>query len=403
MDKLLPIVTPLFQTVGIAEPGPVHLMAALLAAIFGAAILIAFVVLALRSKKSPEKSPVQKTQVPVTTPAETSAAPAPAATLPTPPVVVAKPEKNWMERLTQGLSKSRQDIWKKVESLVVGRKLDAQMIEELEEVLYSADLGTKVTQELLQKLETEAGTKELSLEDLKLLLKNFLGQQMSDKAAAPDRTLFEYSSNNKKPYVIMIAGVNGAGKTTTVGKLATRLTRQGAKVVVGACDTFRAAAVDQLAVWCERAGATMIRAKEGSAPSGVGYQALERARAEGADYCLLDTAGRLHTSTDLMEELTKSKRVLAKLMPEAPQQVLLVLDAIAGQNSLRQAHEFNKSLQLTGLIFTKCDGSSKAGSAVGIVKELSLPITYIGVGEGVDDLDRFDQELYLNSLLGINS
>lgn len=379
MESLIQVSAPLFQLFSIHSPNEGHLWG------LGVFLFIAAAsFFQLRSEKQE-----QKQEIPSEKPAEVVA------------VKEVKPEKSWAERITQGLSKSRNDIWRKVENLVVGKKLNNQMIEELEEILYSADLGPKVTQELLAKLEEEVKSKELGLEDLKHLLKSFLTDQMKAVDLSLDQSLFQYSSHNKKPYVIMIAGVNGAGKTTTIGKLATRLTRQGAKVVVGACDTFRAAAVDQLAVWCERAGATMIRAKEGSAPSGVGYQALEKAIAEGADYCLLDTAGRLHTSGDLMEELAKSKRVLSKLMPEAPQQVLLVLDAIAGQNSIRQAHEFNKALQLTGLIFTKCDGSSKAGSAVGIVKELSLPISYIGVGEGVDDLDRFDQELYLNSLLGL--
>ena len=208
-------------------------------------------------------------------------------------------------------------------------------------------------------------------------------------------------SAEKKPKVIMVVGVNGAGKTTTIGKLATKLTSQGAKVVVGACDTFRAAAVDQLAVWCERSGATMIRAKEGSNPSGVGYQALEEAIKEQADYCILDTAGRLHTKGNLMDELAKSKRVLTKLDDAAPHHVLLVIDAITGQNALRQAEEFHQTLGLTGLIFTKCDGSSKAGAAVGIVKKLNVPITYIGVGENVEDLNQFKSEEYLDSLLSL--
>jgi fused signal recognition particle receptor len=198
----------------------------------------------------------------------------------------------------------------------------------------------------------------------------------------------------------MVVGVNGAGKTTTIGKLATKLRSQGANVVVGACDTFRAAAVDQLQVWCDRAGAKMIRAKEGANPSGVGYDALLAAINDKADYCILDTAGRLHTKENLMDELSKSKNVLKKLDPNAPHQILLVIDAITGQNALRQAEEFHKTLGLTGLIFTKCDGSSKAGSAVSIVEQLKLPIAYIGVGETAEDLDIFKADDYLHALLG---
>ncbi|MBH46775.1 MAG: signal recognition particle-docking protein FtsY [Halobacteriovorax sp.] len=199
----------------------------------------------------------------------------------------------------------------------------------------------------------------------------------------------------------MVVGVNGAGKTTTIGKLATKLTAQGAKVVVGACDTFRAAAVDQLQVWCDRAGATMIRAKEGANPSGVGYDALQTALNEKADYCILDTAGRLHTAGNLMDELKKSKTVLQKLDASAPHHTLLVIDAITGQNALRQAEEFHKTLELNGLILTKCDGSSKAGSAVSIVSTLQVPIAYIGVGESVEDLDEFKLDDYLKALLAL--
>jgi fused signal recognition particle receptor len=223
---------------------------------------------------------------------------------------------------------------------------------------------------------------------------------MADAQKETDPALYTYDKENHQgTKVIMIVGVNGAGKTTTIGKLATKLTKQGAKVVVGACDTFRAAAVDQLQVWCDRAGADMIRAKEGANPSGVGYDALQRALNEKADYCILDTAGRLHTAGNLMEELTKSKNVLKKLDETAPHHTLLVLDAITGQNALRQAEEFNKALELTGLIFTKCDGSSKAGSAVGIVQKLNVPITYIGVGENVEDLNEFKLDEYLDALI----
>jgi fused signal recognition particle receptor len=201
----------------------------------------------------------------------------------------------------------------------------------------------------------------------------------------------------------MIVGVNGAGKTTTIGKLATKLKAQGAKVIVGACDTFRAAAVDQLQVWCDRAGVDMVRAKDGADPSGVAYDTVAKAFSENYDYCLIDTAGRLHTNQNLMDELTKTKRVMSKINADAPQEVLLVLDAITGQNALKQAQEFNKALQLTGIIFTKCDGSAKAGSAVGIVDHLKVPITYIGVGESVDDLHLFDLEDYLKTLVGLDA
>jgi fused signal recognition particle receptor len=199
----------------------------------------------------------------------------------------------------------------------------------------------------------------------------------------------------------MIVGVNGAGKTTTIGKLAAKLSSQNFKVLVGACDTFRAAAVDQLQVWCERAGADMVRAKDGADPSGVAYDTVAKAVKEGYDFCLVDTAGRLHTSVGLMDELAKTKRVMSKLGEEFPHEIWLVIDAITGQNALRQAQEFHKTLGLTGLVFTKCDGSAKAGSAVGIVQELKVPITYIGVGESVEDLQPFVVKEYVEALVGL--
>jgi fused signal recognition particle receptor len=200
--------------------------------------------------------------------------------------------------------------------------------------------------------------------------------------------------------VIMVVGVNGAGKTTTIGKLATKLRLQGAKVVVGACDTFRAAAVEQLEVWAKRADVEVVKASEGADPSGVAFDAVKAAKEKGADYCIIDTAGRLHTKSNLMDELSKTKRVMSKVVSDAPHEVLLVVDAITGQNAIRQAEEFNNALALSGLIFTKCDGSAKAGSAVSIVDKLQVPITYIGVGESVEDLNQFDLDEYLSALVG---
>lgn len=305
---------------------------------------------------------------------------------------------SWASRLKKGLERSRVDVWGKIFNR---KNLSGDAIEEIEEILYGADLGPAMVTDLVSKLEKELSGKELTSTEFKKFIFDFLREKMGTIQKGVDSSLYQFTPNeNKKgPKVIMVVGVNGAGKTTTIGKLATKLTRQGAKVVVGACDTFRAAAVDQLQVWCERANAEMIRANDGSNPSGVGYQALERAIAVGADYCILDTAGRLHTSDNLMQELAKSKSVLSKLDPTAPHQTLLVIDAITGQNALRQAVEFHKSLNLTGLIFTKCDGSSKAGSAISIVDTLKTPITFIGVGESVEDLDLFDLDDYLSALL----
>jgi len=309
---------------------------------------------------------------------------------------------SWSERLRKGLSSSRSQVWGKMGSLFTGKGLSEDDLEEIEELLYGADIGPTTAMELTEALTAKAREEGFGEEEFKNFLHNFLKERLAPVQSKVDSSLYEFnSSQSGKTKVIMVVGVNGAGKTTTIGKLATKLTNQGAKVVVGACDTFRAAAVDQLQVWCDRSGATMIRAKEGANPSGVGYDALQTALNEKADYCILDTAGRLHTKGNLMEELTKSKNVLKKLDETAPHHTLLVIDAITGQNAIRQAEEFNKALNLSGLIFTKCDGSSKAGSAVSIVQSLKVPITYIGVGESVEDLNIFDLDEYLNALLDL--
>jgi fused signal recognition particle receptor len=340
--------------------------------------------LLLRSKKdsAPRESDVEESKV---------AAPA----------VTHAPKKeiegiSWAKRLSQGLAKSRQDIWGKIGGLFAGEKAD---LDSIEEVLYSADIPTSYVQSLLEKLEKEGKGK--NPEEIQGIVFNFLNDKMAPIQANVNEDLFAFKGNGSTK-VFMIVGVNGAGKTTTIGKLATKLKAQGAKVLVGACDTFRAAAVDQLQVWCERAGVDMVRAKDGADPSGVAFDTVAKAFAENYDYCLIDTAGRLHTNQNLMDELAKTKRVMSKINSEAPHQVLLVLDAITGQNALKQAQEFNKALQLSGIIFTKCDGSAKAGSAVAIVDELKVPITYIGVGEGVEDLHHFDKDLYLKTLVGLN-
>lgn len=318
-------------------------------------------------------------------------------------------DSEWNSRLFKGLGKTRNSLWTSLNKLF-GKStssIDPVILEEVEAGLYAADLGTNITQSLMNALKSSSSEEVKEMDEIKIFLSNFLKEQVSDiqQKILPleiDKSIEQSTQEKKYPKVIMIVGVNGVGKTTSIGKLATKLKLQGYSVVVGACDTFRAAAVDQLEVWCQRAQVEMVRANpqnEKSDPSGVAYQTLEKAIGLNADYCILDTAGRLHNNKNLMEELKKGKRVLQKLIPHAPDHIYLVIDAITGQNALRQAKEFHEALNLTGIIYTKCDGSSKGGSALQVIKELQVPISFIGVGEGVEDLGVFQLDAYINALL----
>ncbi|MBP9674215.1 MAG: signal recognition particle-docking protein FtsY [Bacteriovoracaceae bacterium] len=298
---------------------------------------------------------------------------------------------SFFDRLKKGLIKSQTEVWSKITTLVIGEKISAEKLEEMEGLLYASDIGPTMVEEVVTALKK----KPLEEDPKKFLFNLFkskldpIQEKISEKIVA-------------SPKVIMIVGVNGVGKTTTVGKLAAKFTREGAKVLVGAGDTFRAAASQQLKVWSERAGSLLVEGKEGSDSSGVAFETLKKAQEEKVDFCFLDTAGRLHTKTHLMEELKKNKRVLQKLDPTAPHEVWLVLDAITGQNAFNQALEFHEALGVTGLILTKCDGSAKAGFGLGIATQLKIPLVYIGVGESIEDLDRFNSEEYLKSLLLID-
>ena len=353
--------------------------------VLGLALAIVTAVVALRFLKP--KKPSLPTSV-TTTAVETKTVAAPVAVA---PIV------SWSDRLSMGLARARQDVWGK---LLHSLGKNDGSFDEAEEILYTADLPPTLVEELITALQKKSSaiTDEASLKNT---LAEFLRTKLSPFHSPEKRDPLEFKGSTGTPRVIMIVGVNGAGKTTTIGKLAAKLRGQGARVVVGACDTFRAAAVDQLQIWCDRAGADIVRAKDGADPSGVAFETVARAQREGHDFCLVDTAGRLHTATGLMDELAKTKRVMSKVDPAFPHEVWLVIDAITGQNALKQAAEFNKALGLTGLVFTKCDGSSKAGSAVAIVDQLKVPIAYIGVGEGVDDLQPFSVDEYVEALVGL--
>lgn len=303
----------------------------------------------------------------------------------------------WQQRLNKGLSRARQDVWGKLGSIFSGDALTEEELEDVEALLYQADISPALVGQLIDTLQSRAS----EFKDNPGLVSDVVYQELKTRLDKAQQNLKPLKFDQPRPETIMIVGVNGAGKTTTVGKLAWNFAKQGHSVLVGACDNFRAAAVEQLEVWSQRAGALIVKPKSATAAaSGVAYEACEQAASKKVDLCLLDTAGRLHTSTNLMQELSKTKKVISKIIDDGPHHTWLVLDAISGQNALAQAREFNQSLALTGLVFTKCDGSAKAGSAISIASELNLPIYYIGVGEDAEDLNEFDSEAYLKALLG---
>jgi len=308
------------------------------------------------------------------------------------------PEPTLLERLKDSVSKTRTELSARVEQLLTGdRPVDPELLKQLESALLSADLGVRTTKEVLVALRQQVN--EHKLEEpgsLKRELKN----QILKILAAPSANANSNSDGklNNEPRVLFVVGVNGTGKTTTIGKLTNRLKKEGASVILCAADTFRAAAIEQLEVWARRSGVELIKQKPGADPSAVVFDALSAARARAADVVIVDTAGRLHTKSNLMAELDKMKRTAAKVVPGAPHDVLLVLDATTGQNGLNQAREFWSHAGVTGIVLTKLDGTAKGGIVVAIARELNLPIRFVGTGEKIDDLVPFDAQTYVNSL-----
>ena len=305
-------------------------------------------------------------------------------------------ESGLLDRLKQSITKTRTQIVSKVEDLVSGeKKIDPEMLTKLENALLAADLGPRTTHQILEAVRQRLERHTLNnAAELRAELKNQLLYVL--------RTI--PSSNGKaaatapRPYVIFVVGVNGTGKTTTIGKLAHRLRASGKKVVLAAGDTFRAAAIEQLAVWATRTGSEIVKTKSGGDPAAVVYDALASARARDADVVIVDTAGRLHTKSNLMAELEKMKRTATKVVPGAPHEVLLVMDATTGQNGLSQAREFTATAGVTGIVLTKLDGTAKGGIVVAITRELGLPVQYVGTGETMEDLVPFDAETFVSSL-----
>jgi len=308
-----------------------------------------------------------------------------------------KPEPTLAERLKASVSKTKAALSETVDNIFLGeRKIDPSLLKALEDALIAADLGVKPTREILsavrEKLDRNALADAVQLKrEIKSHIVRILTATPAPENAVP-------SPNGTGPRVIFIVGVNGAGKTTSIGKLANRLKQEGLSVVLCAADTFRAAAIEQLAIWAQRNGVEMIKQKFGADPAAVVYDAVAAAKARNADAVIVDTAGRLHTKSNLMAELEKMKRTAAKVIPGAPHDVLLVLDATTGQNGLAQAREFTSAVGVTGIILTKLDGTAKGGIVVAISRELGLPIRFVGTGEQINDLVPFDAETYANSL-----
>jgi fused signal recognition particle receptor len=305
-------------------------------------------------------------------------------------------------KIKDGLTKTRHSFMDKFKKVLgAGRKIDEKLLEEIEEILITADIGVQTSDTIIKKLRQRVKKEgHENAEDLYKIIKEEIFEILIKSPSAENDKLYEIDES-KKPHTILVIGVNGAGKTTTIGKLAYNYKKAGKTVVIGAADTFRAAANEQLEVWAERAGVDIIQQKQGADPAAVAFDTLKSAMNKNTDVVIIDTAGRLHNKVNLMQELEKINRVMAKLKPNAPDEVFLVLDATTGQNAIQQAKEFSKTAKLTGIILTKLDGTAKGGVVIPIANELSIPVRYIGVGEKIDDLQPFDVSFFVESLFGI--
>lgn len=302
------------------------------------------------------------------------------------------------EDLNKGLEKTKEGFFSKLAKTVIGKAtVDEEVLDNLEDALISSDVGVETTVKIIKNIEARvARDKYLNASELEKILREEVEAIMKQSGASSggDFTL----PDTERPYVIMVVGVNGVGKTTTIGKLAHQFKAKGYKVVLGAADTFRAAAVDQLTIWSERAGVEIVKQGQGADPAAVAFDAVQSAKARGADVCIIDTAGRLHNKVGLMNELSKIKRVMQKVSPDAPHEVLLVLDASTGQNAIEQAKQFTAATDVTAIALTKLDGTAKGGVVIGIADQFKIPVKYIGVGEKMNQLQVFDSEEFVDSL-----
>ena len=304
-------------------------------------------------------------------------------------------KKEEKETLDKGLEKSRQGFFDKITKAVIGKsKVDDEVLDDLEEILIASDVGAATTIKIIQRIEERAARdKYVNTAELDKILREEISALLLENPHSETGNIDE----TKKPYVIMVVGVNGVGKTTTIGKLAHQFKTQGKKVVLGAADTFRAAAVDQLVIWSERVGVPIVKQGMGSDPASVAFDTLQSAVAQNADVVIIDTAGRLHNKINLMNELSKIKRVMQKIVPDSPHEVLLVLDGSTGQNAFEQAKQFTAATEVNALAVTKLDGTAKGGVVIGISDQFQIPVKYIGVGEGMEDLQLFNGEEFVDS------
>jgi len=370
-----PVQVPVIEPVVVAEPAPV----------IPEPVIPAFVAPA---------APVVQAPVPAPVAAPVAAAPVVPVETPAEPVRTEETKAGFFARLKQGLSKTSASIGEGMASLFLGKKIiDDELLEDIETRLLTADVGVEATSVIIQRLTQKVARKELA--DADALYKSLQAELAA--MLKPVEQPLKITSQNK-PFVILVVGVNGAGKTTTIGKLAKKLQLEGKKVMLAAGDTFRAAAVEQLQVWGERNKIPVIAQHTGADSASVIFDAVQAAKARGIDVLIADTAGRLHTKDNLMEELKKVRRVIGKLDADAPHEVLLVLDAGTGQNAINQAKQFNQTIELTGLVLTKLDGTAKGGVIFALAKQFGLPIRYIGVGEGIDDLRTFEAEPFVQAL-----
>lgn len=302
------------------------------------------------------------------------------------------------EKLDKGLSKTKDSVFVKLSRAVAGKsKVDAEVLDDLEEILVTSDVGVETTLKIIERIENRVSKdKYLGTSELNSLLKEEIVTLLQENNTE-DTSEFS-TPNDKSPYVILVVGVNGVGKTTTIGKLAYQFKQAGKKVLLGAADTFRAAAVDQLVIWSERVGVPIVNQGMNADPASVAFDTLKSAQAQNSDVVIIDTAGRLHNKVNLMNELTKIKRVMQKVVPDAPHEILLILDASTGQNAIEQAKQFTAATEVNALALTKLDGTAKGGVVIGISDQFKIPVKYIGIGEKIDDLQVFNRKEFVDSL-----